>query len=110
MNMNHKLTDLLIGCLFTIGLVLCGCTERTEETDTPLLSEDLDPAFQLIGDPKGSLIPPEEVPVVSVEITRQDAETNWWRLTAEPAPKDGDLVVFGYETIPNQGCPKDFLL
>ena len=82
-----------LSLLTLCGLVLCGCTERTEENDTPLLSEDLDTSFQLIGDPQGSLIPPEEVPVVSVEITRQDAENVWWRLKADPAPKYEDLVV-----------------
>ena len=82
-----------LSLLTLCGLVLCGCTERTEETDTPLLSEDLDTSFQLIGDPQGSLISPEDVPVVSVEITQQDAENVWWRLKAAPAPKDEDLVI-----------------
>lgn len=87
----HFLVSLSL--LTLCGLVLCGCTERTEENDTPLLSEDLEPSFQLIGDPRGSLIPPEEVPVVSVEITGQDAENVFWRLKAAPAPKYEDLVV-----------------
>ena len=41
----------------------------------------------------GSLIPPEEIPVVTIEKTREDAENIWWRLKAAPAPSREDLVV-----------------
>ena len=87
----------LIVALTVCVCTLFGCGESIEAENDALL---LEPAWdfqlrELHIDP-GSLIRPEDVPVVSIEITRQDAENVWWRLTVNPAPTHEDLVVGVY--------------
>ena len=77
------------------GLVVLGCGDSVEESDADVLGPDEDFRFQELPVAEGgSLIPPDEVPVITIEKTREDAENIWWRLKADPAPSREDLVVF----------------
>lgn len=68
--------------LLLCGFVVLGRGDRVEER------------FQGLPVVEGvHLIPPDEIPVVSVEKTREDAENIYWRLKADPIPRHGDLVV-----------------
>ena len=75
-------------------LAIFGCSDSIEESEANLLSSSEEIRFQglpvLEG---GSLIPPEEVPVITIEKTREDADNVWFRLRADPAPEREDLVV-----------------
>lgn len=97
MNRN-EISRVVLG-IFSVAL-LCslGCGEQ--ET-SPLLDEDVSIRFQeLPALEDGNLIPQEEIPVISVEMTRQDDEFFWWRLKAEPVPTREDLVVSVYAAGP----------
>ena len=87
----------LIVALTVCVCPLFGCGESIEaENDTDLLEPAWDFQLRELNIDPGSLIRPEDVPVVSIEITRQDAENVWWRLTANPASTHEDLVVGVY--------------
>lgn len=76
------------------GLVVLGCGDSVEESDAGVLEPDGDFRFQDLPVVEGgSLIPPDEVPVIAIEKTREDAENIWWKLKADPVPSQGDLVV-----------------
>lgn len=76
------------------GLVVLGCGDHLEESDADVLEPDEIFRFQELPLVEGgSLIPPEEIPVVTIEKTREDAENIWWRLKTNPAPSREDLVV-----------------
>ncbi len=74
------------------GLVILGCGGDAEDNNANVL----DPQNGLEGENSpivNSLIPRDEIPVITIEKTREDAENIWWRLKAAPAPSHGDLVV-----------------
>ena len=76
------------------GLSVLGCGESVEESDATILVPEEDFRFQdlpVLED--GSLIPPDKIPIVAIEKTREDAENVWWKLKADPVPSRGDLIV-----------------
>ena len=93
--MFHNLSNSAILCLWLCSLVVLGCGDDVEEGDANVLEPGEDLRFQElpVADERGSLIPPDEVPVVTIEKTREDAENVWWRLKANPVPARADLVV-----------------
>lgn len=90
----YQMTLLLLPML----LLTVGCGVETVEESGVGDANILDPAsadfhFQNLPLAGGSLIPPEEIPVVTIEKTREDAEFFYWQLKADPAPIHEDLVV-----------------
>ena len=88
----YSITSLLI--LFSALLLTVGCGERVEDGDANMLQPSADFHFQnlpiLDG---GSLIPLDEIPVITIQKTREDADFFYWQLSADPAPTHEDLVV-----------------
>ena len=85
------------------GLVILGCGDEAEDNNANVL----DPQNGL-GEQNSpivnSLIPLDEIPVITIEKTREDAENIWWRLKADPAPIHGDLVIgLEYPYFTNEG-------
>jgi len=80
---------------FLAILVFLGCGDALEKETNLLASEELYrfQALPILED--GSLIPLDEVPVVSVEIVTDDPADGFftWRLKANPVPTREDLVV-----------------
>lgn len=88
---------IICSLLFSLCLVLIfsGCGNSVEESDANVLEPDAD-FFRFQELPiveRGSLIPLDEIPVITIEKTREDAENVWWRLKADPVPTREDLVV-----------------
>lgn len=80
--------------LLLCGLAISGCGESVEESEATALAPEEDFRFQDLPLVEGgSLISPEEIPVITIEKTREDAENVWWRLKADPVPTQEDLVV-----------------
>lgn len=80
--------------LFTaIVVTMFGCSETEMQTDVTPLPSGEDTRFNIQHMVLGSLVPPEEIPVVTIEIVRQDDEHAWWQLTTAPVPIREDLVV-----------------
>ena len=78
-------------CVF---LIFSGCGDRVEDSDASALGYSEDFRFQDIPIAEGgSLILPDEIPVITIEKTREDAEAVWWRLKTDPTPQREDLVV-----------------
>lgn len=76
--------------LFTVG---CG-VDNVEESDANILDlASTDFHFQNFPLAGGSLIPPDEIPVVTIEKTLEDDDFFYWQLKADPAPVHEDLVV-----------------
>ena len=93
--LNTKQLNVFIPFLILTLIVILGCGESVEDSEaTDLLADEDSFSFQElpVGE-DGRLIPLDEIPVVTIEKTREDAETVWWRLKANPAPSRGDLVV-----------------
>lgn len=91
--LNDQMTLLLI--LFPMLLLTVGCgVDSVEESDANILEPtSADFHFQDFPLAGGSLIPLEEIPVVSIEKTREDDEFFYWQLKADPVPIHEDLVV-----------------
>lgn len=89
----YQATLLLI--LFSLLLFTAGCgMDNVEESEADILDPvSTDFHFQDFPLAGGSLIRPEDVPVVTIEKTREDGEFFYWQLKADPAPIHEDLVV-----------------
>ena len=77
-------------------LVTLGCSDRTLENDVDanVLAPSTDIRFQGLPLLEGGyLTPGEDIPRVSLQMIREDAETIWCQLIAEPPPTREDLVV-----------------
>ena len=81
--------------LFSALLFTAGCSMDTvEESDANILEPSAAPLTQNLPVlDNGSLIPPDEIPVITIEKTREDDDFYYWRLKADPAPTRADLVV-----------------
>ena len=80
--------------LFSALLFAVGCGDSVEDSDANILEPSAEPRFQNLPVlDNGSLIPPEDVPVITIEKTREDADFYYWQLKADPAPTREDLVV-----------------
>ena len=88
----YCITSLLI--LLSALLFVVGCGDGVEDSEANILEPNEDFRFQNLPVlDNGSLIPPEEVPVITIEKTREDAHFYYWQLRATPAPTHEDLVV-----------------
>ena len=88
----YRITSLLI--LFFALLFILGCGDSVEDSDANILEPNEDFRFQdLPVQDGGSLIPPDEIPVITIQKTREDADFYYWQLKADPVPTRGDLVV-----------------
>ena len=80
--------------LFSALLFIVGCGDSVEDSDANILETSAEPRFQNLPVlDNGSLIPPEDVPVITIEKTREDDDFYYWQLKADPAPTREDLVV-----------------
>ena len=88
----YAIPSLLI--LFFALLFCAGCGESVEDSEANILDPLEDMRFQdLPVQEGGSLIAPNEVPVITIEKTREDADFYYWQLRATPVPTREDLVV-----------------
>ena len=88
----YCITSLLI--LLSALIFVVGCGDSVEDSEANILEPNEDFRFQNLPVlDNGSLIPPEEVPVITIEKTREDADFYYWQLRATPAPTREDLVV-----------------
>lgn len=87
----YQMTLLLLPML----LFMVGCSVDTvEESDANILEPSAAPRTQNLPVlDNSSLIPTEEVPVITIEKTREDDDFYYWQLKADPAPTRADLVV-----------------
>lgn len=84
-----SLLILLSGLIFVVG-----CGDSVEDSDANILEPNEDFRFQNLPiQDGGSLIPPDEIPVITIQKTREDADFYYWQLRATPAPTHEDLVV-----------------
>ncbi len=91
----YRITSLLI--LFFALLFTAGCGDGVEGSEANILKPSEDFRFQNLPiQDGGSLIPLDEVPVITIEKTREDADFYYWQLKADPAPTREDLVVGVY--------------
>ena len=80
--------------LFSALLFILGCGDGVESSEANILEPNEDFRFQNLPIQDGSsLIPPDEIPVITIQKTREDADFYYWELRASPAPTRGDLVV-----------------
>ena len=94
--------------LLSALLLLSGCGESVEDSDANILEPNEDFWFQNLPVlDNGSLIPPEDVPVITIEKTREDDDFYYWQLKATPAPTREDLVV-GVSGAPSELNPLPF--
>lgn len=89
----YCITSLVI--LLSALIFVVGCGDSVEDSEANILEPRADFRFQNFPVlEKGSLIPPEEVPVITIEKTRQeDDDLVYWQLKADPVPTREDLVV-----------------
>lgn len=102
----YRSISLLILCFVMPFVISCG--ESLEETDADILDPSEGFSFQdfpLVEG--GSLIPADEIPVITLEKTREDADFYYWRLKADPVPTREDLVV-GVEFSTNINGEEEF--
>lgn len=86
----YHMTLLLLPML----LFVVGCGDSVEDSEADILDPtNVDPRFQDLPIAGGSLIPLDEIPVVTIEETRKDDEFYYWQLKADPAPIHEDLVI-----------------
>ena len=79
---------------FSALIFVIGCGDSVEGSEDNILEPFEDFRFQdLPVQEGGSLLAPDEVPVITIQKTREDAEFYYWQLRATPAPKREDLVV-----------------
>ncbi len=79
---------------FPMLLFVVGCGDSLEDSETNILDPNsADPHFQNLPLAGGSLIPLDEIPVITIEKTREDDEFYYWQLKANPVPIHEDLVV-----------------
>ena len=84
--------------LLPVLLLTVACSVDTvEDSDAGILDPTpTDFRFQnlpIIDGAGGSLIPLDEIPVITIEKTREDDDFGYWQLRADPAPIHEDLVV-----------------
>ena len=94
--------------LFSALLFIVGCGDSVEDSDANILEPNEDFRFQNLPiQDGGSLIPPEDVPVITIEKTREDDNFYCWQLKATPAPTRENLVV-GVSGAPRELNPLPF--
>ena len=104
----YRITALLI--LFSALIFVVGCGDSVEESDANILEPIEDFRFQNLPIQEGgSLIPPDEIPVITIEKTREDDDFYYWQLKADPVPTREDLVV-GVSGAPESLNPLPFYL
>ena len=86
----YHMTLLLLPML----LFVVGCGDSVEDSEANILDPNsADPHFQNLPLAGGSLIPLDEIPVVTIEKTREDDDFYYWQLKADPVPIHEDMVV-----------------
>lgn len=98
----YQITLLLLPMLL---LTVACSVDTVEDSDAGILDPTpTDFRFQnlpIIDGAGGSLIPLDEIPVITIEKTREDDDFFYWQLRADPAPIHEDLVVG--VNLPNDG-------